>query len=222
MLFSPTGYEKRFAISVAGSKVLSRLCSRVEVPERIELPTDRPVMVAANHSSLFDLPAALIFLGYYGITSRIGVNSRFFANPAAGAYFRNIGCVPFSKSDRESAEQTMIDALLDRQTTAIMPEGRVTRSKDQVDGVGMGRPGVSRIARAAGAAVVPIGFAFSNEVWQPGTPLPKPRLGRHRVIANVGSPIAFESDDHVANANVLMREIGRLVMTGRATRELNH
>ena len=220
MLFSPTGFEKRFSVSVGGSHALSRLCSRVKVPERIELPTDRPLMIAANHSSLFDLPAALIFLGHYGITSRIGVNSRFFANSAAGAFFRNIGCVPFSKEDRESAEQTMIDALLDRQSTAIMPEGRITRRKDQVDGAGMGRPGVSRIARAAGAAVLPIGFAFSDEVWQPGTPLPKPRLGRHKVDATVGTPIDFATDDHVANANALMTKIGRLVLAGRASKEL--
>ena len=220
-LFTPTGFERRYLIAVAGSQVVSRLSSRVELPEKIELPTDRPVMIAANHSSLFDLAAALIFLDHFGITSRIGVNSRFFANPIAGAFFRNIGCVPFSKADRESAEQAMIEALIARQTTAIMPEGRITRIGDQVDGVGMGRPGVSRIARAAGAAVLPVGFAFSNEAWQPGTPLPKPRLGRHRVVAKAGRPIMFETDDHVENANALMAEIGGLVLAGRQARELH-
>lgn len=219
-LFSPTGFEKRYAISVGGSHVVSRLSSLVEIPDKIELPTDRPVMIAANHSSLFDLAAALILLGKFGITSRIGVNSRFFSNPVAGTFFRNIGCVPFSKEDKETAEQAMIDALLDGQSTAIMPEGRITRAKDQVDGVGQGRPGVSRIARGAGAAVVPVGFAFSNEAWQPGTPLPKPRLGRHRVVANIGAPLWFETDDHIANANTLMSEIGSLVLAGRNGREL--
>ncbi len=220
VLFTPTGFEKRYSIAVRGSRVVSRLCSTVELPDKIELPTDRPAMIAANHSSLFDLAAALILLGHYGITSRIGVNSRFFANPAAGAFFRNIGCVPFSKADRETAEKTMIDALLDRQTTAIMPEGRITRPDDQVDGVGMGRPGVSRIARASGAAVVPVGFAFSNEAWKPGTPLPKPRFGRHAVVAHIGAPMLFDTDDHVANANALMAEIASLVMAGRNGREL--
>lgn len=220
ILFSPTGFDKRYSVAVGGSRVVSRLCSKVDLPDKIELPTDRPVIIAANHSSLFDLAAALILLGHFGITSRIGVNSRFFSNPIAGTFFRNIGCVPFSKADRESAEKAMVDALLSRQTTAIMPEGRITREKDQVDGVGMGRPGVSRIARAAGAAVVPVGFAFSNEAWRPGTPLPKPRLGRHTVVARIGAPMLFDTDDHVANANALMGKIGGLVLAGRQAGEL--
>lgn len=220
-LFADTGFEKRYAVSVGGSRVVSRLCSRVELPDKIELPTDRPLMIAANHSSLFDLPACLILLGNYGLTTRIGVNARFFKNPLAGAFFRNIGCVPFSKDDREAAEAAMVEALIAGQTTGIMPEGRITRRADQHNGVGQGRPGVSRIARAAGAAVLPVGFAFSDEVWKPGTPLPKPRFGRHRVVANIGSPLWFDSDDHIANANRLIEEIGRLVMTGRSSRELD-
>ena len=214
-LLADTGFEKRYAVSVGGSHVVSRLSSRVVLPEKIELPTDRPLIIAANHSSLFDLAASLILLGHYGLTSRIGVNSRFFANPLAAAFFRNIGCVGFSKDDKEAAEATMIEALIARQTTAIMPEGRIIKPKDQVDGVGQGRPGVSRIARAAGAAVLPVGFAFSNETWKPGTPLPMPRLGRHSVVTNVGPPMWFESDDHIANADQLMAEISRLVLTGR-------
>lgn len=214
-LFTETGFEKRYALSVVGSRLVSRLCSRVQLPDEIELPTDRPLMIAANHSSLFDLPACLVLLGNYGLTTRIGVNARFFSNPLAGAFFRNIGCVPFSKDDRETAEAEMIEALITRQTTGIMPEGRITRKADQTNGVGQGRPGVSRIARAAGAAVLPVGFAFSDETWKPGTPLPMPRLGRHTVVANIGSPMWFDTDDHIANANQLMDEIGRLVMLGR-------
>lgn len=216
VLFADTGFEKRFTGAVHGSRLLSRLSSTVELPEKLELPTDRPVMFAANHSSLFDLVGALILLGNYGITSRIAVNSRFFANPAAGAFLRNIGCIPFSKQDRAQAEQATITALQQRQSAAIMPEGRITRPADQTNFVGPGRPGVSRIATAAGAAVVPIGFAFANEAWKPGTWLPKPRLGRHSVIARVGPPMLFESDDHLANAEALMESIGQLVGEGRS------
>ncbi len=215
ILFSNTSFERRFAGAVFGSRVLARLSSTVILPERIELPTDRPVMVAANHSSLFDLAGALIFLGHFGITTRIAVNSRFFANPAAGLFLRNIGCIPFSRDDKEQAEATTIEALRRRQAAAIMPEGRITKPKDQVDGVGPGRPGVSRIAVAAGAAVLPVGFAFADEAWTPGTPLPKPRLGTHRVIVRAGAPLLFDSDDHLGNAEELMGSISRLVTDGR-------
>ena len=86
-----------------------------------------------------------------------------------------------------------------------------------MNGVGPGRPGVSRIARAAGAAVVPVGFAFANETWTPGTPLPKARFGKHKVIASIGKPIVFDDDDHIANAQLAMDAIGSLVMHGRTT-----
>jgi|GEM_PF-347364 len=219
-LFNSTGYDRSYDAAVTGSRVLARISSRVELPEKIELATDRPNLFAANHSSLFDLIAALIVLGNYGIPARIGVNSRFFKNPIGGGFLRSIGCIPFSRDDKEAAEHSMVEALLAGQSAAIMPEGRITRPEDQVNGVGQGRPGVSRVARRAGAAVVPVGFAFANEAWVPGTPLPKPRFGRHKVIANIGSPITFETDDHIANAKELMDAIGNLVQAGRAKREL--
>lgn len=218
-LFNETGFDKRYWAAVRGSRALCRMSSQVVLPDQIELATDRPIMVAANHSSLFDLVAALILLGNYGINARVGVNARFFSNPAGGAFLRGIGAIPFSKGDGGAAEDEMVKTLVARQSAAIMPEGRVSRPDDQVNGVGPGRPGVSRIARRAGAAILPVGFAFANETWAPGTPLPKPRMGRHKVIANVGPPVYFDTDDHIANANHLMEVIGGLVMTGRETRE---
>jgi len=185
------------------------------MPPTIELPTDRPVILAANHSSLFDLVGALVVLGNYGINARIGVNKRFFSNPVGGGFLRGIGCIAFSKGDGGQAESEMIEALRSGQAAAIMPEGRITRPADQVDGVGPGRPGVSRIACAAGAAVLPIGFAFADQAWVPGTPLPKARLGRHIVVASFGTPIVFEGEDHSANTAVLMAAISKLVMYGR-------
>lgn len=220
-LFNKTGYDRSYDASVIGSRVIARLCSRVTLPDHIQLATDRPNLIAANHSSLFDLIAALIVLGHYGIPARIGVNSRFFTNPVGGGFLRSIGCIPFSKDDKDSAEQAMVDALLSGQSAAIMPEGRITRPEDQVGGVGQGRPGVSRVARRADAAVVPVGFAFADEAWVPGTPLPKPRFGRHRVVANIGEPIYFDTDDHIANANQLMDAISAQVMKGRSNRHLN-
>lgn len=220
VLFEETGYDSRYWRAVRGARVLSRLSSTVELPANpVEVPTDRPIMIAANHSSLFDLVASLIVLGHYGISTRIGVNERFFSNPLSGRFLRGIGSIPFSKDNREAAEQTMVDALTNGQAAAMMPEGRITRPEDQVNGVGQGRPGISRVARRAGAAILPVGFAFSDEAWVPGQPLPKPRAGTHTVVASIGAPVVFETDDHIANANGLMETIGALVMAGRAGRD---
>lgn len=195
----------------------------MDLPETVELPTDRPAIIAANHSSLFDLIAALITLGNYGVNARIGVNSRFFKNPIAGWFLRGIGCIPFSRDDRDSAEQAMVDALLAGQVCAIMPEGRIIRPDDQVGGVGQGRPGISRIARRAGAAVVTVGFTNSEKAWKPGTPFPKLVNRSTHVITRLGAPIEFVSDDHEANAGKVMDSISALVQEGRETqRSLDH
>lgn len=214
--FSETGFDPTFRRAVLGCRAICRLTSTVEMPESIPVPTDRPLMIAANHSSLFDLIAALGFLGHFGMSGRFAVNSRFFSNPAGGAFLRGIGCIPFSRDDRAQAEETMVDALVARQVTGIMPEGRITRPADQVNGVGPARPGLSRIARRADALVLPVAFVYSDVAWRPGTPLPKPRLGRHRVLARAGELIDFTTDDHEANTAQVMDSLGQLVMTGRA------
>ena len=215
-LFSETGFDRGYWAAVWGSRAICRLTSIVDLPETISVPTDRPLMIAANHSSLFDLIAALKFLGHFGINARLAVNSRFFSNPAGGTFLRGIGCIPFSRDDKETAEQTMIDALLAGQATALMPEGRITRVEDQVNGVGPARPGISRIARRSGAVILPVAFVGSDIAWRPGTPLPKPRFGRHRVVARSGPLIDFETDDHEANAAEVMASLGALVMSQRA------
>lgn len=211
-----TGFDDGFRRAVLGCKAICRLTSRMQMPDSIEVPTDRPLMIAANHSSLFDLIAALMVLDHFGMTGRFAVNSRFFANPVGGRFLRSIGCIPFSRDDREQAEQTMVDALLAGQVTGIMPEGRITRPADQVNGVGPARPGLSRIARRSGAAILPLAMIHSDVAWRPGRPLPTPRLGRHFVHARGGSLIDLTSDDHEANAAQVMTALGDLVVEGRA------
>ena len=216
-MFSSIGPDRRFWSAVRGARMLSRMSSNVKMPDTILLPTDRPSIIVANHSSLFDLVGALVVLGHFGIPARIGVNARFFENPAGGAFLRGIGCIPFAKGQGDVAEQQVIDALKAGQSAALMPEGRITRPDDQVHGVGPGRPGISRIARGAGAAIIPVGFAFADETWAPGTPMPKARLGKHTVIASIGPPVVLDDDDHIANAQIVMHAIGDLVMHGRET-----
>lgn len=215
-LFSHTGFDKSFRRAAVGCRAICRMTSVVDMPETIPVPTDRPLMIAANHSSLFDLIAAIVFLDHFGIAGRFAVNSRFFVNPVGGRFLHGIGCIPFSRDDRQLAENTMVDALIDRQVTGIMPEGRITRAADQVNGVGPARPGLSRIARRANAVVLPVAFVQSDVAWRPGTPLPKPRLGRHHVLARPGALIDFTTDDHEANAAQVMASLGDLVMSGRA------
>ncbi len=213
--FSSTEFDSFFDRSVQVSRALSRLTSEVVVPDTFPIDPDRPTLIAANHSSLFDLAAALILLGKFGMHTRIGVNSRFFKNPVGGPVFRRLGCIGFSRDDREAAENAMVDALLAGQPCAIMPEGKIVKEKDWTNGVGPGRPGISRIARRADAVVVPVGFAQSNVAWPPGKPLPKIRNSRFPIVATIGDPLVFDTDDHDANAATVMAAIADCANAGR-------
>ncbi len=177
------------------------------MPEKVELPTDRPFIFAANHTSLFDLAASLICLGHFGLTARIGVNARFFRGAMGKQIFERLGCVPFSSDTREMAEDAMVHALNEGQVCAIMPEGRLIRDDEKADGVGPGRPGISRIVRRTGAAVIPVGFTGAASTWPPGSPLIRFGFRRPPIIARFGTPLIFETDDHSENTAQVMAAI---------------
>ena len=206
-LSAPTGYDRFFRNSVAVSRFLSKSSSTVVMPQTVELPTDRPFIFAANHTSLFDLAASLICLGHFGLTARIGVNARFFRSAVGRQLFERLGCVPFSSDTREMAEDAMVEALTDGQVCAIMPEGRLIKEGEKVDGVGPGRPGISRIVRRSGAAVIPVGFTGAATTWPPGSPVVRFGFRRPPIIAKFGTPLYFETDDHVENASQVMAAI---------------
>lgn len=191
---------------------LAFAASPVTVPKVIELPTDRPVIFAANHTSLYDLVASLIAFGWFGLPARIGVNARFFSNPVGGGILRRMGCIPFSRTHRAAAEQQMVEALRSGQVCAIMPEGRIVRHHERVDGVGPGRLGVSRIARQAEAAVIPVGFSGSDGAWPPGSPFMRFGFRRAPINAAFGSPLFFDTDDHEENVADLMSAISGLLL----------
>lgn len=214
-MFGRTGFDSSFTRAAKQARGLSWLTSRIQIPETIELPTDRPVMIAANHSSLFDIVSSIIVLDHFGVPARLGVHARFFNAPIGGRLLHRIGCVPFSREVSDVAEQTMVDALADRQVCCLMPEGRVVRAEQRVNGVGEGRPGISRIARAAGAAIVPVGFAGADRAWPPGSAMLRLR-SRHPVVTTLGAPIEFTGDDHDANVAELMGAISKLVAVGSA------
>lgn len=204
---APTGHDRFFAWSARIARALSVPTGRVAVPETIELPIDRPLLFAANHSSLFDLPAALVALAHFGLAARLAVNARFFANPISGTFLRRLGCIPFSREQRAEAEATMTAALVARQACALMPEGRITKPHDRVAGIGPGRPGVSRIARLADAAVVPVAIVGTDRVWPPGSARIRVGLGKDPVVVRFGPPMRFTTDDHEANTAAVMAAI---------------
>lgn len=184
--------------------------ANVDFPERIVLP-DGPTLFAANHRSLLDVFVANAVLAKFDLSCHFLVRADFFDQPVMGNWLRRIGCIPTSSKVKEEAIATAIDCIRDGRLVALMPEGRLVPPQDRPNGVGQGRAGVSIIATAAGAQVVPVGFRDSDLVWPRGQPVPLPSIPRKKVAVLLDTPMDLPSSDHQENADAVMDRIQALI-----------
>lgn len=207
----PTDHHRQFIAAGRWSTRFAKPLARLDLPDRLTLPTDRPVLFAGNHRSLFDVFATLAIFARFGASSRLLIRADYVNGGVTGPVLRNIGSIPASSETRQEAEDTAVNSLLAGELVSIMPEGRLMRPEDWgPTGVGPGRPGVSRIATRAGAAVLPVAFVGTERVWPRGG-WPRPRVRRPTVILRVGDPLEMTGDDHQANTDALMERLGQLV-----------
>lgn len=185
--------------------------ARLDVQESIRLIEDRPILFAGNHRSLFDVFATLAALGRFRVSSRILIRADLVDSGATGVVLRRLGSIATSRSTAGAAEDAAVEALGRGQTVSLMPEGRlVPRAERAATGVGPGRPGLSRIARRSGAAIIPVAFIGTDRVWPRGS---RPRFHRPRPVVKIrfGEPMEMTGDDDQANVDAFMAELGALV-----------
>lgn len=182
----------------------------LHLPEVLPLPANRPVVLAANHRSLLDLAVAMAVLTKFDLSSRIQIRADLMEKGPGARLLHGIGAIPTSTRLRESSERASIEAVAAGHLLALMPEGRLCRPDEWVNGVGPGRPGVSRIALATEAVVVPIGFSGTERVWPRGRP-PRFQFPRPQVRVAVGAPIELASTNHADNAQQVMDAIAAVL-----------
>lgn len=188
----------------------ARIGAKIHLPDKLTLPTNRPILMAGNHRSLLDLAVTMAIFSKFGISSRILVREDLVMNGLGGKYLRSIGCIATSKERKEESEAEAIAALKQGHLVSMMPEGRLVKPEDWVDGVGPGRQGVSRIALASDAVIVPVGFVNTEKVWPRARP-PRLQFPRPDVHLRVGPSFELESTDHQVNADHVMAAIAGLV-----------
>ncbi len=145
------------------------------------IPSQGPVIIAANHRSYFD-PLALALL-----LARAGRNGRFLAKkevvnaPVVGQIVKAFGTISV---DRGSGSAQPLDlaaqALAAGEVIVILPQGTIPRGEAFFDPQLSGRPGVARLAAMSGAPVIPVGLWGTERVW--------PRNAKVPNMANVTSP----------------------------------
>ncbi|MEC8766990.1 MAG: lysophospholipid acyltransferase family protein, partial [Actinomycetota bacterium] len=168
--------------------IFSKFFSKHDFQTELDLPRSSPIIFAANHRSFFDVIIAWAFFSLSGVNCHCLIRADLFSKPLMGSWLRKNGCIATSRDTREEAELQAIEKLKAGYAVAIMPEGRLVPPADRPEGVGQGRPGISRIARATGATIVPVAITGSDLVWPLGKGFPIPRLKRPVIKVRFGAP----------------------------------
>src|SRR5713101_7158492 len=153
---------------------------RVYNPERV--PSEGPVILAANHASFIDPPLV-------GAGLRRGINylarENLFRFPVVGWVLRNWNSVPV---DREGGGAKGLKAILERLLAGgaiiLFPEG--TRSRDGK--LQAARSGIGLTVIKSTAPVVPVRVFGTFEAFGRQMRFPRPR----RIIVKYGQPMLFK------------------------------
>ena len=160
---------------------LLRGYNRARVEGREHMPSEGPVVLAANHLSLLDIP--LIAMSTRRHVSFVARRSLASSGPMA-FLLRQCGSVLVERgaADRRALSE-MIAHLGAGDALAVFPEG--TRSTD--GRIGPFLAGALVAARRASAPIVPIGIRGTFEVWPRGARLPRPSRVSLRFGAAIGA-----------------------------------
>ena len=182
----------------------ARVVYRPVVEGLENIPTDGPVILAANHLSFIDsvvipmvVPRRVSFLAkaeYFTGTGVKGSLSRWF--------FSSLGHVPVHRGkgrDARAALDTAAEILARGDAFAIYPEG--TRSLDGK--LHRGRTGVARMALESGAPVVPVGIIGTDKVQPVGSRFPK----IVPVTVRFGEPLDFSRYDGMQESLPVLRSV---------------
>ncbi|MFA6029241.1 MAG: lysophospholipid acyltransferase family protein [Elusimicrobiota bacterium] len=128
------------------------------------VPRDGPVIVAANHVSLFDPPVTHVAVSRVRYARYLG-KEELFRIPPLGALLKNCGVIPLDRGRGDMAAlRVSLGVLSGGGCLVVYPEG--TRSRD-------GRPGrpkagVGLLAKRTGAVVVPVRLRNTERFWMRG------------------------------------------------------
>jgi 1-acyl-sn-glycerol-3-phosphate acyltransferase len=155
---------------------------RIRVSGRENVPSDGPVILAANHRSFLD---SLFLPLVVGRRVTFVAKAEYFDSKKTAWFFRGVGQIPIRREGGNASEGALAAAtdVLERGGVfAIYPEG--TRTRDGF--THRGHTGVARLALRTGAPVVPVGLVGTEECQPVNRKLP--RLFR-KVQIRFGAPI---------------------------------
>jgi len=172
------------------------------------VPRSGPAVLAANHVSALDgIVLALAPAERRRRMTRFLSPTEFFENRWYGWGLRLFGHIELKRGDPKALDEAL-ETIRRGAMTGIFPEGRVGETGE----LQRGHSGVSRIALATGAPVVPVGIWGTQVRWpQPGFTLRRP--WRPTLVLSFGPPIPARGD---VGDRASVRAFTKVVMEGIA------
>ncbi|MCG8529268.1 MAG: 1-acyl-sn-glycerol-3-phosphate acyltransferase [Desulfovibrionales bacterium] len=155
----------------------ARRCSQIRLKTDTDnIPTDEPVIFAANHQSQFDIPLSCLALekALPAFMAKKNLQSL----PLIGRCFRLFGNISVDRSNRREAMKSLDAAaktIREGRSVIIFPEG--TR-QDQFDELGEFKSGAVMLALKAGVRIVPVLIEGTGDVLPKGSV----KLGTRRTV----------------------------------------
>jgi 1-acyl-sn-glycerol-3-phosphate acyltransferase len=193
------------SIGALVARFVARCVTRVRIDgDMTAIPSDGPVILAANHVSNADA----VLIGAF-LTPRLGRRihwlgkKEMFDWPVVGWMARNGGIIPVDRAAADVEAFRVALRVLDAgHVLMVFPEG--TRSP--TGELQPPKDGLSLLALRSNATIVPIGISNTDRVWPRGRAVPTP--GRHATM-RIGKPFRI--------ADLLPPELDRKAAKGLAT-----
>ena len=170
----------------AASIPLFRLYFGLRVEGLGEVPSEGPLLVAANHASYLDpavlgsgFPRPMHFL----------INARVWRAKAMNWFYRGMEAIPVDRDGRPTRDAiaAALGRLREGRVVGIFPEG----GRAEGGSVEEALAGVSLLARRSGAPVLPVGIAGTGESMPVGKALPEPVPVR----VAIGAPMRHDAPE---------------------------
>lgn len=159
--------------------VICRVYLRLRIVDAHKIPKSGTFILAPSHRSTLDIPVAAATtrrrMMYMGKDSMWKIK-------LIGMFLTALGSFPVTRGSADLEALKRCIAVLERGDPLVLfPEG--TRHHGRV--IEPLFDGAAFIAYKTGVPIIPVGIAGSEEIWPPGTKLPRPR----KCVAVVGDPI---------------------------------
>lgn len=203
-----------YGVSVPVVRTYANTMLKLDIQKHCEIPRGAKI-IAANHPSTTDPFFVAQMLHQQ---SFILINDLLFQVPILGAYLRKSGHICIKEGHGQEAIDAALKHLAAGHTVVIFPEGEISPREG---GSHPARTGVSRLALASGAPIIPVGIGLIREnIYHiPSTVRGVEQIGhwypKGPYAMTIGGPITFAGDDNDRSltrsvADQIMRRINQL------------